>query len=502
MSLRLRITDVHAREILDSRGNPTVEAEVVVETETTGKKTIGRASVPSGASTGRFEAVELRDGEERYFGLGTRKAVNNVNTKIREALIGLNALDQQMIDHVLIEQDGTDNKGNLGANATLGVSMACARACALALEQPLYRYLGGVNTKTMPVPMMNILNGGKHADNTVDFQEFMIMPVNAVSFSDGLRICAEIYHNLKQICKKKGLSTGVGDEGGFAPSLKDADAVLALIMEAVKAAGYDPGSDIRIALDVAASELYQEDSGMYYFPGESELLRAERQRGVNAIPDGAYEAGVCGCGAEPEASCGCEQTASGTGNTGAGDAVCNCSNPDTKEYCVLRSTEEMISMYEALCDKYPIISIEDGLNEDDWEGWKKLTERLGDRIQLVGDDLFVTNVKRLAAGIKLGVGNAILVKVNQIGTVTEAFAAIEMAQRNGYRAVISHRSGETEDAFIADLAVAVNAGQIKTGAPCRTDRVSKYNQLLRIEEELGSVSEYRNPFLCFEDHEK
>ncbi len=501
MSLRLRITDVHAREILDSRGNPTVEAEVVVETETTGKKTIGRASVPSGASTGRFEAVELRDGEERYFGLGTRKAVNNVNTKIREALIGLNALDQQMIDHVLIEQDGTDNKGNLGANATLGVSMACARACALALEQPLYRYLGGVNTKTMPVPMMNILNGGKHADNTVDFQEFMIMPVNAVSFSDGLRICAEIYHNLKQICKKKGLSTGVGDEGGFAPSLKDADAVLALIMEAVKAAGYDPGSDIRIALDVAASELYQEDSGMYYFPGESELLRAERQRGVNAIPEGAYEAGVCGCGTEPEASCGCEQTASGTGNTGAGGAVCTCSNPDTKEYCVLRSTEEMISMYEALCDKYPIISIEDGLNEDDWEGWKKLTERLGDRIQLVGDDLFVTNVKRLAAGIKLNVGNAILVKVNQIGTVTEAFAAIEMAQRNGYRAVISHRSGETEDAFIADLAVAVNAGQIKTGAPCRTDRVSKYNQLLRIEEELGSVSEYRNPFLCFEDHE-
>lgn len=327
------------------------------------------------------------------------------------------------------------------------------------------------------------------------------MPVNAVSFSDGLRICAEIYHNLKQICKKKGLSTGVGDEGGFAPSLKDADAVLALIMEAVKAAGYDPGSDIRIALDVAASELYQEDSGMYYFPGESELLRAERQRNVNAIPEGAYEAGVCGCGAEPEASCGCEQTASGMGNTGAGDAVCTCSNPDTKEYCVLRSTEEMISMYEALCDKYPIISIEDGLNEDDWEGWKKLTERLGDRIQLVGDDLFVTNVKRLAAGIKLGVGNAILVKVNQIGTVTEAFAAIEMAQRNGYRAVISHRSGETEDAFIADLAVAVNAGQIKTGAPCRTDRVSKYNQLLRIEEELGSVSEYRNPFLCFEDHE-
>ncbi len=500
MSLRLRITDVHAREILDSRGNPTVEAEVIVETETTGKKTIGRASVPSGASTGRFEAVELRDGEERYFGLGTRKAVNNVNTKIREALIGLNALDQQLIDHVLIEQDGTENKGNLGANATLGVSMACARACALALEQPLYRYLGGVNTKTMPVPMMNILNGGKHADNTVDFQEFMIMPVNAVSFTDGLRICAEIYHNLKQICKKKGLSTGVGDEGGFAPSLKDADAVLALIMEAVKAAGYDPGKDIRIALDVAASELYQEDSGMYYFPGESEILRQERRRDFSAIPEGAYEAGVCGCGATADTACGCGETRTGAQYTAA-DAACNCGEPDTKEFSVIRSTDEMISMYEALCEKYPIISIEDGLNEDDWEGWKKLTERLGGKVQLVGDDLFVTNVKRLAAGIKLHVANAILVKVNQIGTVTEAFAAIEMAQRNGYRAVISHRSGETEDAFIADLAVAVNAGQIKTGAPCRTDRVCKYNQLLRIEEELGSVSEYRNPFLCFEDQE-
>lgn len=512
MSLRLRITDVHAREILDSRGNPTVEAEVIVETETTGKKTIGRASVPSGASTGRFEAVELRDGEERYFGLGTRKAVNNVNTKIREALIGLNALDQQMIDQVLIEQDGTDNKGNLGANATLGVSMACARACALALEQPLYRYLGGVNTKTMPVPMMNILNGGKHADNTVDFQEFMIMPVNAVSFTDGLRICAEIYHNLKQLCKKKGLSTGVGDEGGFAPSLKDADAVLSLIMEAVKAAGYNPGSDIRIALDVAASELYQEDSGMYYFPGETEILRQERQRDCTAvIPEGAYEAGVYGCGVSADAACGCGTGADAAGSGGqtgkkspgtSADAACNCGEPDTKEFCVLRSTDEMISMYEALCDKYPIISIEDGLNEDDWEGWKKLTERLGGKVQLVGDDLFVTNVKRLAAGIKLHVANAILVKVNQIGTVTEAFAAIEMAQRNGYRAVISHRSGETEDAFIADLAVAVNAGQIKTGAPCRTDRVSKYNQLLRIEEELGSVSEYRNPFLSFEDQDQ
>lgn len=450
MSLRLMITDVHAREILDSRGNPTVEAEVVVETETTGKKTIGRASVPSGASTGRFEAVELRDGENRYLGLGVQKAVNNVNTKIREALLSMNALDQELIDKILIEQDGTQNKENLGANATLGVSMACARACALALEMPLYRYLGGTNGKLLPVPMMNILNGGKHADNTIDFQEFMIMPVKALSFRDGLRICAEIYHNLKQICKQKKLSTGVGDEGGFAPSLKDADQVLSLIMEAIRAAGYQPGDDIMIAMDVAASELYQEDSGMYYFPGETRLLRMEEE---------------------------------------------SAGEPDTRKSSVLRSTDEMIALYEELCSKYPIVSIEDGLDENDWEGWKKLTERLGGRIQLVGDDLFVTNSKRLAAGIRLGVANAILVKVNQIGTVSEAMAAIEMAQKNGYRTIISHRSGETEDTFIADLAVAVNAGQIKTGAPCRTDRVCKYNQLLRMEEELGSISEYENPFL-------
>lgn len=472
MSLRLIITDVHAREILDSRGNPTVEAEVIVETETTGKKTIGRASVPSGASTGRFEAVELRDGENRYYGLGVQKAVNNVNTKIREALMSVNALDQELIDRILIEQDGTDNKENLGANATLGVSMACARACALALEMPLYRYLGGVNSKLLPVPMMNILNGGKHADNTVDFQEFMIMPVKAFSFRDGLRICAEIYHNLKQICKKKGLSTGVGDEGGFAPSLKDADQVLSLIVEAIRAAGYQPGDDIMIALDVAASELYQEDSGMYYFPGETQILEQEQRAKNGAVPEGAYEAGVF--------------AGTDTGSVG---------EPDTKKCSVLRSTEEMISLYEELCSKYPIVSIEDGLDENDWDGWEKLTKRLGDKVQLVGDDLFVTNVKRLGAGIKLHVANAILVKVNQIGTVSEAMAAIEMAQRNGYKAVISHRSGETEDPFIADLAVAVNAGQIKTGAPCRTDRVCKYNQLLRIEEELGGVSEYENPFL-------
>lgn len=484
MSLRLVITDVHAREIMDSRGNPTVEAEVIVETETTGKKTIGRASVPSGASTGRFEAVELRDGENRYFGLGVQKAVNNVNTKIREALMGMNALDQEMIDRILIEQDGTDNKGNLGANATLGVSMACARACALALEMPLYRYLGGVNSKMLPVPMMNILNGGKHADNTVDFQEFMIMPVKAFSFKDGLRICAEIYHNLKQLCKKKGLSTGVGDEGGFAPSLKDADQVLSLIVEAIQAAGYKPGDDIMIALDVAASELYQEDSGMYYFPGETEVLEKEYKSQIGAVPDGAYEAGAF-AGTD----------AFGAGTTNASGTDVKVGEPDTKKISVLRSTEEMISLYEELCNKYPIISIEDGLDENDWEGWEKLTKRLGDKVQLVGDDLFVTNVKRLGAGIKLHVGNAILVKVNQIGTVSEAMAAIEMAQRNGYKAVISHRSGETEDSFIADLAVAVNSGQIKTGAPCRTDRVCKYNQLLRIEEELGSVSEYENPFL-------
>ena len=436
MAQMLRIVDVHAREIMDSRGNPTVEAEVTVEVEPQGRKVIGRAAVPSGASTGRFEAVELRDGETRYFGLGTMKAVNNVNSKIREALLGLNALDQGFIDRVMIELDGTDNKGNLGANAMLGVSMACAKASALALDIPLYRYLGGAYTRLLPVPMMNILNGGKHADNTVDFQEFMIMPVQAESFADGLRICAEIYHNLKQICKQRGLSTGVGDEGGFAPSLPDAFAVLELIVESVKAAGYTPGQDIKIAMDAAASELYDEATATYYFSGESEMTGQE----------------------------------------------------------VRRSAEEMVSYYENLVEKFPIISIEDGLFEDDWDGWQLLTKRLGDKIQLVGDDLFVTNTKRLDAGIKLHTANAILVKVNQIGTVSEAMDAIEMAQKNGYKTVISHRSGETEDTFIADLAVAVNAGQIKTGAPCRTDRVAKYNELIRIEEELGSVACYKEPF--------
>ena len=423
----LRIVEVHAREILDSRGNPTVEAEVTVEKEPGGERITGRAAVPSGASTGRFEAVELRDGETRYFGLGTMKAVNNVNTKIREALLGMNALDQGLIDRILIDQDGTENKSNLGANATLGVSMACAKVTSLALRMPLYRYLGGAHTRLLPVPMMNILNGGKHADNTVDFQEFMIMPVQAESFADGLRICAEIYHNLKQICNQKGLSTGVGDEGGFAPSLADAEEVLSLIVDSIKAAGYAPGQDIKIAMDAAASELYDETTDTYYFPGESRMRNQE----------------------------------------------------------IRRSASEMVAYYEKLVERFPIISIEDGLFEDDWDGWQLLTKTLGEKIQLVGDDLFVTNTKRLDAGIKLQAANAILVKVNQIGTVSEAMEAIEMAHKNGYKTVISHRSGETEDTFIADLAVAVNAGQIKTGAPCRSDRIAKYNQLLRIEEELG-----------------
>lgn len=444
MKKMMRITGVRGREILDSRGNPTVEAEITVTDTMSGEFFRGRAAVPSGASTGQFEAVELRDGEIRYMGLGVKKAVLNIETKIAEAIMDKNALNQIEIDRILIETDGTDNKGNLGANATLAVSMAVARAAAKALGIPLYQHLGGTLAYLLPVPMMNILNGGKHADNTVDFQEFMIMPVAAESFQDCLRICAEIYHNLKQICKDRGLSTGVGDEGGFAPDLSDADAVLSLIVEAVEAAGYKPGEDIKIALDVASSELYDATDVMYHFPGETESRRKQTN---NA--------------AESE---------------------------------VMRDTAEMISYYETLVEKYPIISIEDGLAEDDWEGWKELTQRIGNRIQLVGDDFFVTNTKRLDAGIKLQAANAILVKVNQIGTVTEAMQAVEMAQKNGYKAVISHRSGETEDTFIADLAVAVNAGQIKTGAPCRSDRVAKYNELLRIEEELGNCAKYLDPF--------
>lgn len=427
-----KIIEVHGREILDSRGNPTVETEVVVEDVETGCRYMGHASVPSGASTGRFEAVELRDGEERYFGLGVEHAVQNINEKIKPLLIGKNVLDQSEIDRLLIAADGTDNKANLGANATLGVSMACARAAAASLKLPLYRYLGGSRTILMPTPMMNILNGGKHAANTVDFQEFMIAPVSAHSFKEALRICAEIYHNLKGIITGKGLSAGIGDEGGFAPDLPDAEAALDLLVEAIKASGYEPGADVQIAIDVASSELYQEKTGMYHFPGES------KQKGEEIIRDAA----------------------------------------------------EMIAYYERLLDKYPIFSIEDGLAEDDWEGFRTMTERIGRRVQLVGDDLFVTNVKRLDAGIKLNAANAILVKVNQIGTLSEAFDAVDMAMRNGYRAVISHRSGETEDTIIADIAVALNAGQIKTGAPCRSDRVAKYNRLLQIEEEVGESAVY------------
>lgn len=427
-----KIIEVHGREILDSRGNPTVETEVVVEDVETGCRYMGHASVPSGASTGRFEAVELRDGEERYFGLGVEHAVQNINEKIKPLLIGKNVLDQSEIDRLLIAADGTDNKANLGANATLGVSMACARAAAASLKLPLYRYLGGSRTILMPTPMMNILNGGKHAANTVDFQEFMIAPVSAQSFKEALRICAEIYHNLKGIITGKGLSAGIGDEGGFAPDLPDAEAALDLLVEAIMASGYEPGADVQIAIDVASSELYREKTGMYHFPGES------KQKGEKIIRDAA----------------------------------------------------EMIAYYERLLDKYPIFSIEDGLAEDDWEGFRTMTERIGRRVQLVGDDLFVTNVKRLDAGIKLNAANAILVKVNQIGTLSEAFDAVDMAMRNGYRAVISHRSGETEDTIIADIAVALNAGQIKTGAPCRSDRVAKYNRLLQIEEEVGASAVY------------
>lgn len=449
----LKIEKVHAREIMDSRGNPTVEVEV----KTYGGG-IGRAAVPSGASTGKFEAVELRDGEFRYQGLGVLNAVRNVNEKIAEKVEGISANKQALIDQIMIDMDGTDNKGNMGANATLGVSMAVARAAADTLGLPLYQYLGGVHAQKMPLPMMNILNGGVHAQNTVDFQEFMIMPVSAVSFKEGLRICSEIYHNLKKLCKDRGLSTGIGDEGGFAPDLPDADAVLSLIVDAVKAAGYTPEKDIKIALDAASSELYDEEDKTYHFPGESSLCeKREKLECGDSIPEGAYEAGM-----------------KDSGNFGE----------------VVRNTEEMISYYEQLIEKYPIISIEDGLAEDDWDGWQLMTKRIGDKVQLVGDDLFVTNSKRLQAGIKLQAANAILVKVNQIGTVSEAMEAIEMAQKAGYNAVISHRSGETEDTFIADLAVAVNAGQIKTGAPCRSDRVSKYNQLLRIEESLGAQARF------------
>lgn len=427
MALTMKITEVHAREILDSRGNPTVEVEVTAETETTGRKTTARESVPSGASTGRFEAVELRDGDREYFGLGTKKVVDHVNTKIRETLLGMNVLDQALIDRRMVELDGTDNKGNLGANAILGVSLACAKTAAAALDMPLYRYIGGGNAKRLPVPMMNVINGGVHAKNSLDFQEFMILPIGAKSYREALRMGAEVYHFLRQILSEEGYATAVGDEGGFAPDLADAGEVFRYLGKAVEKAGYTVGKDVVYAMDAAASELYNEETGMYHFPGEN---------------------GIC------------------------------------------RDEEEMIALYEDLAKRFPLVSIEDGLQEDDWEGWQSLTGRLGDGMQLVGDDLFVTNPKRIKCGIKLNVGNAVLIKVNQIGTLTEALDAIEMAQCAGYHTVISHRSGETEDAFIADLAVAVNAGQIKTGAPCRAERTAKYNRLLRIEEELGETAQF------------
>lgn len=416
------IVDVYGREILDSRGNPTVEVEVVLD-----DGSVGRAAVPSGASTGAFEAVELRDGDEdRYLGKGTLDAVDHVNTEIAEALYGFDSEDQRGIDYAMIEVDGTDNKGALGANAILGASLAVARATADSLQIPLYKYVGGANAHVLPTPMMNILNGGVHADNNVDFQEFMIMPVGAPSFHEGLRWCAEIYHTLKKVLHDAGLGGGVGDEGGFAPNLKTNEEPLKYIVEACEKAGYAPGVDIMFAMDPASTEYYDADRQMYVLAGE-----------------------------------GIEYT-----------------------------REQMVDYWESLVDTYPIISIEDGMAEEDWEGWKMLTDRIGDRVQLVGDDLFVTNTKRLAKGIELGCANAILIKVNQIGSLTETLEAIEMAKQAGYACVISHRSGETEDTTIADLSVACNTGQIKTGAPCRSDRVAKYNQLLRIEEELGDSAQY------------
>ncbi|WP_226580431.1 phosphopyruvate hydratase [Halobacillus litoralis] len=414
------ITDVYAREVLDSRGNPTVEVEVYTESGA-----FGTALVPSGASTGEYEAVELRDGDkERYLGKGVQTAVDNVNEKIAPNLLGMDVTQQVIIDQMMRELDGTENKGNLGANAILGVSMAVAHAAADVVGLPLYKYLGGFTAATLPTPMMNILNGGEHADNNVDIQEFMIMPVGAPTFKEALRMGAEIFHSLKKVLGSKGYNTGVGDEGGFAPDLGSNEEALSTIIEAIEAAGYKPDAEVKLAMDVASSEIYED--GKYNLKGEG----------------------------------------------------------------VVRTSEEMVDWYEELVNKYPIVSIEDGLDENDWEGTKLLTDRIGDRVQLVGDDLFVTNTEKLGRAIEEGVGNSILIKVNQIGTLTETFEAIEMAKRAGYTAVISHRSGETEDATIADIAVATNAGQIKTGAPSRTDRVAKYNQLLRIEDQLLGTATY------------
>ncbi len=425
------IIDVYAREILDSRGNPTVEVEVLAE-----GGVVGRAAVPSGASTGEYEAAELRDGDDRYLGKGVQNAVNHVNTILADCLIGENIFQQGQIDERLIREDGSEKKARLGANAILGVSMAVANTAAKSLGLPLFRYLGGFHASRLPVPMFNIVNGGAHTRSSLDFQEFMIMPVGAENFSEGLRMGAEIYHHLRKILDSQGHGVAVGDEGGFAPDLKDAGEVFSYLTKAVRAAGYIPGEDVLFSMDAAASELYDEKRGGYYFPGESRMKGQE----------------------------------------------------------IVRSTGELIDYYQGLTEEYSLCSIEDGLDENDWEGWKRLTDMLGKKIQLVGDDLFVTNPLRLKKGIQMGVGNALLVKVNQIGTLTEAFDAIEMAQKKGYRTVISHRSGETEDTMIADLAVAVNAGQIKTGAPCRSERVAKYNRLLRIEDYLGNIAKYTNPF--------
>ena len=425
MDINYEIVRVKGREILDSRGNPTVEAEVELECGA-----IGRAAVPSGASTGKFEAVELRDGGGRYLGKGVKKAVEHINTELAEAVMFENAMDQKRIDRLLCEADGTENKEKLGANAILAVSLAAARAAASAMDLPLYRYLGGIVGHELPIPMMNILNGGKHADNTVDLQEFMIVPVGASNFAEGLRMCAEIYHTLKSLLKADGYATAIGDEGGFAPNLKDSEEVLSYMVKAIRETGYESGADVKIAIDAAASELFNEQTGMYEFEGESKM------RGLK----------------------------------------------------VERTTEQMVDYFRCLAAAFPICSIEDALDEEDWKGWQLLTKTLGDKVQLVGDDLFVTNKKRLEKGIELQAGNAILIKVNQIGTLSESLEAIETAKKAGFKVVISHRSGETEDPFIADLAVAVNAGQIKTGAPCRSERVSKYNELLRIEEKISGDS--------------
>ena len=433
MKSMIEIVDVIGREILDSRGNPTVEVEVYLD-----DGVVGRAAVPSGASTGIYEACELRDGDKtRYLGKGVEKAVTNVNTEIAEALIGMNVLDQPAIDKLLIELDGTPNKSRLGANAILGASMACAKAAAESLGTSLYNYIGGINAKTLPVPMMNILNGGAHATNNVDIQEFMIMPVSAPSWKEALRRCAEVFHTLKVVLKENGTpAAGVGDEGGYAPNLKKDEDALKVIVAAIEKAGYKPGEDFMIAIDAATSEWYNDETGCYDLPKAKKTM----------------------------------------------------------------TKQQMVNMWKKFADNYPIISLEDGMGENDWEGWAMLTKAIGDRVQLVGDDLFVTNVERLSTGIEKGVANAILIKVNQIGTLTETLDAIQMANRAGYTAVVSHRSGETEDTTIADIAVALNAGQIKTGAPSRTDRVAKYNQLLRIEEELGDVAYYPGKKAFFNLH--